>query len=223
MRTFAILLAILFSCQSWSDECDRLPKPSVTVKRFEEPFVLDTNYGYKEIAHLGEALARPGRQILGLTRVKAIARFAINTSLYVDRTGRWECASPQITVTYGFSPMTVYVAKEFPEGSCAYREIYKHELRHVQIYRSHLASIEKGLLDTLNSRFATEGPWRGPAGQTQSRLQQELNDRWLPYIQQEINRGEAAQAHIDTAEEYARVADSCNGEIKKRIDAFERR
>lgn len=217
MRLLAPLTALVFSCHGWADECDRLPKPSVTVKRFEEAFSLNTRYGYKEITHLGSALARPGKQILGLTSGKAIAQFATNTRLYVDRTGRWECASPQITVTYGFSPMTVYVASEFPEGSCAHKEIYEHELRHVKAYQAHLASIERELSDTLNRRFATGGPWRGPVGQTQSRLQQELNDRWLPYIQREINRGDAAQALIDTPEEYTRVTDSCNGEIGKRI------
>ena len=217
MRAIALLLTSLFSYQSWADECEQLPNPSVTVKRFEEPFTLNTKYGHKEIAHLGSALARPGNQILGLTSGKAIARFAISTRLYVDRTGRWECASPQLTVTYGFSPMTVYVAKEFPESSCAYKEIYAHELRHVKTYQAHLASIEKDLAETLNNRFATGGPWRGPVGQTQTMLQRELDDRWLPYIQREINRGEDAQALIDTPEAYARVANSCNGEIQKLI------
>ena len=217
MRAIALLLTILFSCQAWADECDQLPKPSVTVKRFEEPFTLNTKYGYKEITHLGSALAHPGNQVLGLTRGKAIARFATNIRFYVDQSGRWECASPQLTVTYGFSPMTVFVAKEFPEGSCAYKEIYTHELRHVKTYLAHLASIEKDLAETLNNRFATGDPWRGPVGQAQTMLQQELNDRWLPYIQREINRGEEAQALIDTPEEYARVTNSCNGEIQKRI------
>jgi hypothetical protein len=118
-------------------------------------------------------------------------------------------------VSYGFSPMTVYVAREFPEGSCAFKEIYAHELRHVKAYQEHLASIENELRETLTGRFATGEPWRGPLGQTQSRLQQELDERWLPYIQRAINRAEEAQALIDTPEEYARVTDSCNGEIKK--------
>ena len=39
----------------------------------------------------------------------------------------------------------------------------------------------------------------------------------MPYIQREINRGDEAQERIDTAEEYARVANACNGEIRKRI------
>jgi hypothetical protein len=119
-------------------------------------------------------------------------------------------------VTFGFDQMTIYVAREFPEGSCAYKEIYQHELSHVKAYQTHLANIEKDVSDTLNRRFATGEPWRGSAGQTTARLQQELNERWLPYIKREIARADEAQALIDTPEEYARVADSCNGEIRKR-------
>lgn len=213
----AAFLAAFLSCASRADECDQLPPPSVTVKRLDERFNVTTQYGYKELNHLGSALAQRGQQVLGLTRGHAVAQFTTRTPLYVDRSGRNECASPQLTLILGFSPLSVYVAKEFPPGSCAYREIYEHELRHVKTYQAHLASIEPDLLATLNRRFATGSPWRGPAGQTRARLQQELDERWLPYIQREIARGDDAQALIDTAEEYARVSNACGGEIRKRI------
>ncbi|MCH2220674.1 MAG: hypothetical protein MK097_10180, partial [Dechloromonas sp.] len=66
-------------------------------------------------------------------------------------------------------------------------------------------------------RFATGGPWRGPVGQSTWRLQDELNERWLPYVQRELKKVDTAQALIDTDEEYARVADACDGEIAKRL------
>ncbi|MDQ5942080.1 MAG: hypothetical protein QG572_893 [Pseudomonadota bacterium] len=200
-----------------ADECDQLPKPSVTLKRLDAHPILNNTYSYKELTHLGAAGVRKGTQVLGLTRGTAIAQFETSIPLYIDRTGRWECASPQIIVSYGFNPMTISIAREFPEGSCAYKEIHQHELRHVSTYLTHLASIEKDLAETLAQRFNTEKPWRGPAGQTQTQLQRELKERWLPYIQREINRGDEAQERIDTAEEYARVANACNGEIRKRI------
>ena len=133
----------------------------------------------------------------------------------LDASGRWECASPQITVRYGFSPMTVYVAREFPPGSCAYREIHAHEMRHVRAYQDHLKAIEKPIADALQARFAGTAPWRGPKGEANARLQQELQERWVPYVKREINKVDAAQALIDTPEEYARVAESCNGEVRR--------
>lgn len=215
LRFIALIFAIALAGLCRADECDLLPKPSVTLKRLDERFTVNTQYGYKTLTHLGAALARPGNQVLGLTRGNAIAQLSTSTQIHVERTGRWECASPQITLTIGFGQMIVYVAKEFPEGSCAYKEVYQHELRHVKTYQTHLAKIEKDLTDTLNRRFATGGPWRGPAGQTREKLQRELDERWLPYIQREIGRSDAEQALIDTPEEYARVMNACNGEIRK--------
>lgn len=215
MRALAFLL-IAFSCPAWADECDRLPPPSVAVKRIGEPFATKTQYGYKLLHDLGESLARPGSQILGLTHGNVIVQFETQSPSYLDPTGRWECLSPQLTLTYGFKPMTVYVAKEFPAGSCAYKEIHAHELRHVKAYQEHLAAIEKELTETLQRRFTGSGPWRGPTGEMQAKLQRELDERWIPYVNREIDRVQSAQALIDTPEEYARVADSCGGEIRKK-------
>jgi hypothetical protein len=214
-RLLPILVLLPIAGTSWADPCDELPKPSVTVRRIEVPITYNTEYSYKSLTNIGAELARPGRQVLGLTRGNATVSFATNTPSIRDQKGRWECASPQITLNFGFSPMTVYVAREFPEGSCAYKEIREHEMRHVQTYQTHIVKIEKELTDTLSARFAASSLWRGPVGQTASRLQQELNTRWAPYVQQQIKRVDEAQARIDTTEEYERVANACNGEIRK--------
>lgn len=215
MPIFCFLLLVVFSSPILADECEQLPKPSVTVKLIEDSLTFNTQYSYKSLNNIGAALARPGQQVLGLTRGNAIVRFSASTATYLDRAGRWECASPQLVLSVGYSPMTVYVAREFPEGSCAYKEIYEHELRHVKTYQSHLKAIEKVLAETLNQRFATGAPWRGPVGQTVARIQRELDERWIPYVKRELGRVDAEQALIDTPEEYARVAESCGGEIKK--------
>lgn len=211
------LAALLAATPIRADECERLPLPSVTLKRLDEPLSLDTSYGHKSITALASTLNRAEKRVLGLTRGTARVQFETRTSLVIDRSGRWECASPQIAVSYGFSPMKVYVASEFAKGSCAYNEIYQHELRHVKTYQDHLARIEKDLADTLTRRFATGAPWRAPVGQTRMTLERELNERWLPFITREIERVESAQALIDTPEEYARVSESCNGDIRRLI------
>ena len=215
MRLLLILPLLLIASPGRADPCDELPKPSVTIKRIDERLSTNTEYSYKSLTNIGASLARPGKQVLGLTRGNATVSFASNTPSIIDPTGRWECASPQITLSFGFSPLTVYVAREFPEGTCAYKEIREHEMRHVETYQKHIASIEKELTESLNARFATGSVWRGPVGQTASRLRQELDARWAPYVQRQIKRVDEAQAKIDTAEEYERVANACGGEISK--------
>lgn len=217
MRSLFILPLLIAAGPGWADPCDDLPKPSVTIRRIEERIDYNTEYSYRSLTNIGASLAKPGKQVLGLTRGNATVGFTTSSPSIIDRTGRWECASPQITLTYGFSPMTVYVAREFPEGSCAHKEIREHEMRHVEAYQTHIAGIEKELAERLNARFATGSVWRGPVGQTAARLQQELDTRWAPYVQRLIKRVDEAQAKIDTDEEYERVANACDGEIRKAL------
>lgn len=208
-------LFLLTPCQA--DPCAQLPPPTVTVLRLEEAVTLNLEQGYKALGVLAAELARPGRQILGLTRGTAVVKFETRSPTLRDRNGRWECASPQVRVSYGFSPLTLYVANEFPKGSCAWQEIYDHEQRHVTTYRRHIAELEPSLTDNLQRRFVAGGIWRGAAGETSATLQRELSERWLPYIKRQIGRVEAAQALIDSPEEYARIAESCQGEVKRRL------
>ena len=214
MKFIGIVL-LLLAGQVWADECDSLPPPSVTVKRLDSPVTLNTSYDYKSITVLGSAEHQPKQRVLGLTRGTSRIAIEIKTRSIIDPSGRWECVSPQIVMSYGFSPMTIYVAKEFPPGGCAYNEIYQHELRHVKTYQAHLAAIEKDVSETLTRRFATGSALRAPVGQTRMSLEKELNERWMPYIKREIERVESSQALIDTPEEYSRVSESCNGEIKR--------
>lgn len=217
MRCRPLLLLMFLAGPCWADPCEQLAKPSVRVKLLDEPVSVDSQYGFKTLTIIGGKITRPGNTVLGLTRGTAIVKFETHFTTIVERSGQWECTSPQLTMSYGFSPMNVHVAREFTEGSCAYKEIYQHELRHVKTYQTHLAGIEKDLTDTLNARFATGGPWRGPVGQSRARIQQELTERWVPFIKREMNRVDAAQALVDSPEEYARVANSCNGDIRKLI------
>jgi hypothetical protein len=209
------LLFLWLSGPTWADPCAELPKPSITVERLEAQVSLNTRYSFKTLNNLGAEIGRPGHQVLGLTRGTASASLASQTPGLADPSGRWECASPQITLRYGYQPITVYVASEFPPGTCAYQQIYEHEMRHVKIYQDHLASIEPTLRAALEERFANGGLWRGAAGEVGPRLQRELQQRWLPMIRREIRRVEAAQALIDTDDEYRRVAESCGGQIRK--------
>ena len=204
-----------YAASDASDLCAQLQPPSVTVKRRDEALVVSSEYGYRELTHLGADIAHKGNAVLGLTRGKTRVRFLIQTDRYVDRSGRWECASPKITVTYGFNPLAVYIAKEFPKGSCAYDEVLKHEMRHVDANRAHLAAIEPKIREALVKRFVTGDYWRGAVGSSTKQLQRERDARWLPFIRREIDRGTAAQAEIDSPAEYQRVSQACGGEIQR--------
>jgi hypothetical protein len=52
-----------------------------------------------------------------------------------------------------------------------------------------------------------------PSGTAMSALEHEINGTWFPFIQAEFDKGKLEQARIDTPQEYARLAQTCNGEI----------
>ncbi len=220
LQACAGLLCLGMAVSAWAqtgDPCANLAPPSVKVERLETRVTTNLDYNVGGLTRLGSKMQPSQRQILGLTKGQAVVRYALVMPRLVTPDGRWECASPQLTLSYGFDPITVYVAREFPAGSCAYQEIYTHEVRHLEAYKAHAVQVEAELTRALQKRFADTGPWRGAAGQAEDRLRQELGERWVPYVRDLLDRVEAEQRRIDTPEEYDRIAASCNGEISQRL------
>lgn len=211
----AALLAISPARAKEANACDQLPKPSVTIKHLEEEISFNSRYSYRQLTSMSGEKLRPGSRVLGLTRTNGVTQFSLNMPAIRDANERYECASPQITLTLGFKQMTVYVGKEFPVGSCAYNEILEHEMRHVKTYQAHIAKVEQAIQEDINRRFVTGSVWRGHTGTAYALVHTELAERWLPYVNREMSKVEAAQALIDTPEEYARLSEACGGEVKK--------
>jgi hypothetical protein len=210
--------ALLAASTIWAadpDECEQLPKPAVTTRQLNAETSFNTEYSYRLLNNLAGENLRPGNQVLGLTRASAFTTFSVSTPAYLDATGRYECASPQITLSLGFKQMTVYVGKEFPVGSCAYKEILDHEMRHVKAYQTHIDTVEKMVQAEISRRFSTGTFWRGESGSSAARVSQELDERWLPYVKRELQKADLAQALIDTLAEYDRLGKACDGEVKK--------
>ncbi|WP_051281720.1 hypothetical protein [Azovibrio restrictus] len=217
----ALLLGVLAGAAQ-ADPCADLPPASVTLERLEVPASSHHRHGLEALQKLGAQASRPGHLVLGLTRGQAVVSYEVKLPRLLDASGRWECASPQLTLRYGYRPITIYVAREFPPGSCAHKEILAHEQRHVEAYQAHARRIEAEIRATLQSRFAGQGPWRGPAHQIPEQLRQELEQRWVPYVKLMLDQVEPIQRAIDTPEEYTRVAASCDGEIARALGKRQR-
>lgn len=213
------LLLALHAGLAQSTECAELPPSTVSVKRLEAPISLNLAYSYKTLKSLGDDYTRNDIEVLGLTRGTATVKFDIKSRISRTPKSHWECSSIAVTLEYGFSPMVVYIGREFPQGSCAHDEIYQHELMHVRAYTEHAQRIEGEINKILKQRFERDTPWRSPAGESDVRLKAEINERWIPYLKKTLDRVKVAQREIDTPEEYARVAASCDGAIKQRMSS----
>lgn len=169
-------------------------------------------------------MKRPSQQaglVLGLTRAESRVDLQIDGPTLQDPASGIECAAPRITVTLSYPPIVVYVGREFAAGTCAYREILAHEMRHLKSYTDALPKVEEQVRERLGRRFDGK-PLYARAGQARGLLQQEINGNWLPYIKNEMLKIDKLQEGIDSPQEYARLSKVCAGEVQSLIRSTRR-
>ncbi|NTV09227.1 MAG: hypothetical protein HGA47_00425 [Zoogloea sp.] len=191
----------------------RLPRASYQVTVQEGGYSVDSRFSYRALGSMGLAAAA-GQQVLGLTKLDSKALFSIDAPGLSDPASGYECIAPHVRVTLVYSPMKVFVGREFPPGTCAYQAILEHEMRHVRTNQEHLVEVEKTVNQALARRF-TGQPFYARRGEAQGAIEDEMKNQWLPWLQAELKKVEAKQALIDTPEEYRRLGLSCGGEVQR--------
>jgi hypothetical protein len=217
---FSILLSLLFlplpgsaaARTPFQARCeDDLGKTVSLLMARQSGYSLNHDRSYKVLTQM-KPPGRANAMVLGLTKTESRIEIKLAGAILQDPPSGYECVAPQITVRLFYDPVVIYVGREFPAGSCSYAQILAHELRHMKVYLDHLPVVEKAVRAALANRF--EGrPLYAPSGTARSALEHEINSGWLPYIRAEMAKVELQQAQIDSAQEYARLGASCNGEI----------
>lgn len=178
---------------------------------------IDHNRSFRALTAM-KAPPQRGAHVLGLTRTESRVSVTLNGPILQDRTSGYECVAPQLRVTLFYAPIVVYIGREFPVGSCAYRQILAHEMGHLNTYLDHLPTVERRVRAALERRFQGR-PLYAPIGQAQALLAREIDTAWMPYIRRELGAVERLQAAIDTPQEYARLSKVCKGEVQSFIRA----
>lgn len=121
-----------------------------------------------------------------------------------------------LQVRVGYQERTVLVAKELPKGSCIHNEVLTHERKHVAVDDAMLKTFTSLVRPRIEALIARIGP---VVARSQSHAMNVLRgqvDRELDALSREMNRErDRRQAEVDTLEEYQRVTDSCNREVRK--------
>jgi hypothetical protein len=181
---------------------------------------VDNTLSYRSLTVMkGQAPA--ASYVLGLTRTESRVSIGVGGSVLQDPPSGYECVAPRIEVSLYYLPIVVYVGREFVPGSCAYREILAHEMRHLNAYLDYLPKVETRVRAALAKRFEAR-PLYARAGQSRTLLQQEIDGGWMPYIKSEMGKVELLQGAIDTPQEYARLGKVCQGEVKSVIGSAQR-
>ncbi len=176
---------------------------------------IDNTRSYRDLTRMKGA-ARHGSHVLGLTHTDSRVAIRLAGRMLTDTAGGLECVAPRIEVTLHYEPIMIYIGREFVPGSCAYREILAHEMRHLELYREQMPKIEDKVRAAMARRFGAS-PLYARAGGAQAMLRRELDTGWMPFVRRELARIEALQAAIDSADEYARLGKVCEGEVQSLI------
>lgn len=144
----------------------------------------------------------------GLTTAKSNAR--VELAVHAMRVPGGVCVRPQFLVALSYAPVTVDLVREIPPGSCKYREILAHELRHVGALRAHLLVAKHEMDTTLTQRFSGRVFRFESIAQATSRLE-DVQNELLAQSQAALDAVSADQNAIDTPEEYTRLSHVCEG------------
>lgn len=223
---FALLLVCVLAPVSartaFQARCEDTIGKSVSVMSSKQDgYRVDNSYSFHGLSALKGQRA-PGSYVLGLTRTESRVTIGVQGRMLLDAASGYECVAPRLEVKLYYLPIIVYVGREFAPGTCAYREILAHELRHRDIYLGFLPRAEKVVADALARRFEGK-PLYAPRGQARDLLQREIDTGWMPFIKREMAKVERLQAAIDTPQEYARLGKVCAGEVQSLIRPAKRK
>jgi hypothetical protein len=194
-------------------------RPGVSVEAHDSGYRVDGSLSYRSLTRLKPEPA--GDYVLGLTRAESRVAISVGGAIVGDPDTGEECLLPQVGVSLSYLPIVIHVGSEFAPGSCPYREILAHEMRHLKAYVDYLPKVESRVRKTMGRRFDGR-PVYAPRGQALARVQAELDGRWMPYIKREMGRARALQAGIDSPREYARLGKVCQGEVQSLIGSTRR-
>ena len=224
LKMLLCVLALLSSANSWGARTafqvrceDTLGKAVSVMTTRQSGYSIDNTRPFQALTRL-KGQAPKNSYVLGLTRTESRVAIDVSGRRLADPKTGYECMAPNIAVNLYYVPFVIYVGREFVPGSCAYKEILAHEMRHLNAYLDHLPKVETVVRAAMAKRF-NDRPLYAPRGQAQALLKQEIDNNWMPYIKSEMIKVEYLQAAIDTPKEYARLSRVCKGEVQSFIRA----
>lgn len=181
----------------------RLPPTRVEVLAAPVGYTTDLSLAAAELS--GKGAHTFGRTLMGLTLAELKSTVEYGGSGIADRGGQRVCMRPAVKVRLSFSPMTVYVAREHPPGSCAYRVTLEHELKHVSVYEQYLAGIAHDIEAALRQELGARVLYFRSEAEGDAHVRKVLEERIGPYVEDTMLRVVALQRQVDSPEEYARL------------------
>jgi len=208
MRTLVLLTALLLAgCDmfgSFESVCEKRLAPT-TVEVVTKPvsYFYDFSQSTSELTARGAH--RAGTVVLGLVETEIRSEASLGLNGIKQTFGGRYCMRPNLAVKLAFEPMTLFVASEQPEGSCAYRITMEHELKHIAVYQESLEKFGARVREDLERVLGNEIVYLGSQSEADAHVRTVIEKTLTPYMQAILDEVRAKQARVDSPAEYARL------------------
>jgi hypothetical protein len=150
-----------------------------------------------------------GRVIMGLTKTTMRSSIKIGGRGLTNPVTRKHCMRPVVDVELAFEPMTVFISRDSPEGSCQFSVTMQHELRHVSAFSDFLDSAVVQVDRDLREYFGNRIFYFASEAEAARRMGDDTRERLGPFVTESMKQVDTLQALLDTREEYDRLERQC--------------
>jgi hypothetical protein len=209
-HVLAILLAaapLLSACdafRSFENVCEKRLAPTV-VDVVAKPVSYTYDFTRPTSALTARGAHRAGTVVLGLVETEIRSEATVGLNGIKQFFGSRYCMRPNLTVKLAFEPMTLFIANEQPEGSCAFGVTMEHELKHIAVYQEYLERFGTRVQEDLGRALGDGIVYLGSKSEADAHVRAVVEKTLAPYMQGVQDEVRAAQARIDSPAEYARL------------------
>lgn len=169
-RFTAILTAIfiaIFAMPVKAADCISVPPPVTEVRLHENPVKFDVSQSIEGLSRQSvdtRAVFPKGMDshIGGVMSGKIIMNHHIGFDVLQDKSGRDQCVTiSRIKIDMIIAP-TIFIANNYQNQSCWFREIFSHETKHIDVDRAILKKYGLQLKDVLNMLLSYSSDYAVP-------------------------------------------------------------
>jgi len=193
--------------------CDRAtgsPYVSLEVNPGRINYITDRSKAGLRRLHSGYRTADANWSPIGLTVAELGFGLAISVRAESMADGRFCAEIAAVEATLGYDDIDVYIASEYPHGSCQYNAILDHERLHVIVFQETLNRFFSRVEAALRHAADTAKPIlvRDPDKATK-KFQSALERVAKPLFHQINAATDEGNGALDTLENYQREQDNC--------------
>ena len=148
-------------------------------------------------------------RLLGVTVINP--KFAISGKGQTLRHGNVSCVYfTELKAMWGWDSMSVYVAREFAEDSCAYRAVMDHENQHVAVHNQAIEDFAPLAREAMERAIRAMGPVVSTdPNRAFDLMMNDINARVQPIVREFNAFNLRRNGALDTPESYAAVSARC--------------